>query len=95
VQKEINMKIRNGFVSNSSSSSFVICKEFLTNKQIKAIEKWYNEERDLDISPGDNGDYFNEDDNYISAEVRNVYEEFKRICEKNKIDWSKMFWIEG
>ena len=31
------MKIRNGFVSNSSSSSFVIFKESLTNKQLNKI----------------------------------------------------------
>jgi hypothetical protein len=32
------MKIRNGFVSNSSSSSFVINKENLSPKQIKKIK---------------------------------------------------------
>ena len=31
------MKIRNGFVSNSSSSSFIIKKDDLTSKQIKYI----------------------------------------------------------
>jgi NADPH-dependent ferric siderophore reductase len=31
------MKIRNGFVSNSSSSSFIIDKKKLTEKQIKMI----------------------------------------------------------
>jgi hypothetical protein len=30
-------KIRNGFISNSSSSSFIISKEGLTDKQINAI----------------------------------------------------------
>ena len=32
------MKVRNGFVSNSSSSSFVIAKSKLNNKQIEAIK---------------------------------------------------------
>jgi hypothetical protein len=32
------MKIRNGFVSNSSSSSFVICKQNLSKKQIEGIQ---------------------------------------------------------
>jgi len=33
------MKIRTGFVSNSSSSSFVIGKNFMTKKQIKEFEE--------------------------------------------------------
>ena len=32
------MKIRNGFVSNSSSSSFVILKKYLSEEQIKKIK---------------------------------------------------------
>ena len=34
------MKIRAGFVSNSSSISFIICKENLTKPQIKAFKVW-------------------------------------------------------
>jgi len=34
------MKIRQGFVSNSSSSSFVLDKNGITEKQMKIIQEW-------------------------------------------------------
>jgi len=34
------MKIRQGFVSNSSSSSFVLDKNGMTEKQVEAIRNW-------------------------------------------------------
>jgi hypothetical protein len=41
------MKVRKGFVSNSSSSSFVICKKNLTKEQIRKIQKWLEESNDI------------------------------------------------
>jgi len=41
------MKIRSGFVSNSSSSSFVLGKNFITEKQIVLFDKWLKYQKDL------------------------------------------------
>ena len=49
------MKTRNGFVTNSSSSSFIVNKKHLTKLQVKAIKShihyskrlgWYPDEKD-------------------------------------------------
>ncbi len=42
------MKIRNGFVSNSSSSSFVIKKEILSKLQIKTLLEYESSEDNWD-----------------------------------------------
>ena len=42
------MKIRSGFVSNSSSSSFVILKSDMTEKQIELMKGWIKEYNDSD-----------------------------------------------
>ena len=67
------MKIRNGFVSNSSSSSFIIKKEKLTKDQISAIlnyEEVYDKIPDIikhcnDMIYGAEGWNIEEDDNEI------------------------------
>ena len=87
------MKNRNGFVSNSSSSSFVICKEYLTDKQIEAIKQFRKDMIKADRGFGDNGNYLNEDDNYISFEIYYIDSEFCDMCDKNGIDTNKMFRI--
>ena len=65
------MKFRLGFVSNSSSTSFVIHKSALSKKQVEELKKFYNEKSkesdDCDCEMyDDNGLYFNETTNYIA-----------------------------
>lgn len=56
------MKIRTGFVSNSSSSSFCIWKGFMTNDQIVGFREIINSVRDKnswdETSIGEDGEYF-------------------------------------
>lgn len=92
------MKKRQSFVSNSSSSSFVIAKTFLNEKQVIGIRKWYEKEgwnddkkEKIDYEIDDHGDGFEEDDNYIKGNYNNVYEEWKTLLKKLKIDKEKMF----
>ena len=42
------MKIRNGFVSNSSSASFIISKKDLTENQIDELLKYTDNEKNYD-----------------------------------------------
>ena len=51
------MKIRNGFVSNSSSSSFCIYKKLMTEEQIKEFRGLVNKQYD-ETCIGEDGDYF-------------------------------------
>ena len=92
------MKIRSGFVSNSSSSSFImygaIMKENQLSKFIKEdddddfIDRVYNwcNENDLDCET------YNEDDNsfIIGKEIQSTYnnsvEEIKELSIKEKVD---------
>lgn len=52
------MKIRLGFVSNSSSSSFCIYKKLMTEEQIKEFRELVDGRDDEETSIGEDGDYF-------------------------------------
>lgn len=63
------MKIRQGFVSNSSSSSFVVCKALIGNDKFERIKQLLIETEKEYGSGSDSGCSFNYNDNYISASV--------------------------
>jgi len=57
------MKTRNGFVSNSSSSSFIIKKKFLTGEQIDAINnhiQYANDNNWIENTVDEDGDFVSE-----------------------------------
>ena len=53
------MKIRDGFVSNSSSSSFVISKENITVKQLRLLENHNEVDKQQDLGCGCGDDLLN------------------------------------
>ncbi len=59
------MKIRTGFVSNSSSQSFCIAKCYMTDEQIKKFGDWLCEDREEPLYET----YIGESDFYFQGEM--------------------------
>ena len=95
------MKIRNGFVSNSSSSSFVIGKYFMTQEQ---IDEFHNLNHQFDVLRDSDDsilsiefmEYFiefdddtciYEDDNYFYGQIGDMhYDTMVQFMRKHKLD---------
>ena len=85
------MKVRLGFVSNSSSSSFVVNKRFLTPLQIEQIQN----HRELGIQLGimySQTDYWVIDENEFEIEGHTDMDNFdmNEFMEKIGVDMSKV-----
>lgn len=88
------MKIRTDFVTNSSSSSFIICKKNLTNDQIEAIRNHSKLGQKLDLKWAEEAWSIEENDLFITGSTWmdnfDISELFKIIgIHKEGIKWSE------
>jgi len=67
------MKMRTSFVSNSSSSSFVISKDYLTDLQIERIKNHIQFDHDNNLGHGIEYDKWALDEWIIDENVLNIY----------------------
>ena len=89
------MKIRNGFVSNSSSSSFIILKKYLTDKQIVSIRNHKEVGILIDSKIGDEGDNawnMIEDQDLIGAETSMDNFDMRLFLDKIHVDYKHIKW---
>jgi hypothetical protein len=88
------MKIRKGFVSNSSSSSFIIAKAVIGeeeyNKLFNLLERL--DCQDEDESWGDSGQTWSAENGYLLIEVNNAPDEARNAVYKYR---DKAIVIEG
>jgi len=91
------MRIRSGFVSNSSSSSFIIAKAYLDDGQIKGLRAGLKaiimsddmdpDEPGLEEGWGDSGMTWQEQGKYFCIETHYVYSQISALFRKLGISW--------
>ena len=99
------MKIRTGFVSNSSSSSFIIAKAYLDGEQIKGLRAGLKaitmsdnmdpDESGLEGGWGDSGMTWKEQGKYFCIETNYVYSQISTLFGKLKISWKDGYTYEN
>jgi hypothetical protein len=88
------MKVRRDFVTNSSSSSFLIAKKHLDSDQIKAIRNHSELGEKLGINYFEESWWIRENDGYITGSTSMDNFDMEEFLEKidvnmNKVDWSE------
>lgn len=86
------MKVRSGFVSNSSSSSFVILKEHLDDYQIDFIKEHTRIGKMLGMDNTDDGWYIYEHDDSITGDTNMDNFDMREYLEKIDVRTDKVSW---
>jgi hypothetical protein len=73
------MKIRNGFVSNSSSSSFIIYTPVLSKAQLSGLYSYLGEQKRNMISWGDSGKTYEKHGEYLFVEFNYLSDFFSML----------------
>lgn len=88
------MKIRSGFISNSSTCSFVLCKRFLPmQSMVDRILNWY-EEKSKDTHMDDMGSWIKNERNYITGGIAYVTKDFFKLMEEMAIPRDEILLLE-
>ena len=75
-------KFRTGFVSNSSSSTFVIGKNFMSKEQIREFKELINDTEDNSYF---DETYINEDKNYFFGDISHHDNKFNVFFDSNNL----------